>query len=147
MRLYLVHAEETFGCVRQAIPFRMHGAKSDFLVLGADSGRVVVLEFDPRRNAFVDIAFAVSFFVLRLIWLPALWLLFLTRASAAQAAGRLGPCMLGGRVVHIAAAGGVLLHGLNAYWGYQIVRRIRTRWRDGDGVGRVKAEGHYKQKR
>ena len=53
--LELVHAEATFGCVRQAIPFRMHGAKRDFLVLGADAGRVVVLEFDPRRNAFVQV--------------------------------------------------------------------------------------------
>ena len=54
--------------------------------------------------------------------------------------------MLNGRVVHLAFAGGVVLHGLNAWWGWQIVRKLRSRWRSEAGIGEHSAEGHYRTK-
>lgn len=104
------------------------------------------VDFGPRGNVRVDVAFALSFLVLRVLLLPLLWLVFLARGYATPAHG-LGPCMLGGRVLHLALLGGLVLHGLNAFWGWQIVRKLRGKWRDGDGVGRQKAEGHYHSSR
>ena len=100
------------------------------------------VDFGPRANAAIDVAFAASFLLLRLVMLPVLWLVFLRRA-AAEPPARFGACMLGGRVVHLAFVGGLALHALNFYWGWQIARKVGAKWRDSDGVGRLKAEGHY----
>ena len=104
------------------------------------------VDFGPRLNARIDIAFAVSFLLLRVLLLPLLWFVFLVRGYAVPAE-RFGACMLGGRVLHLALVGGGALHGLNAYWGWQIVLKVRSKWRDGDGVGRNRVEGHYHKTR
>jgi len=104
------------------------------------------VDFGPRANAGIDVAFALSFLALRLLLLPALWAVFLWKGYA-QPPSTFGACMAGGRVVHLAVVGGLALHGLNAYWGWQIVRKLRSKWRDGDGVGRLAAEGHYHHSR
>ena len=106
------------------------------------------VDFGMRGNTAVDVGFAASFVVLRLLFLPILWLLFLRHAYQ-TVPSTWGACMLGGSVVPLAILGGVLLHGLNAYWGVQIVLRVRARvWRDADGVGRSGgAEGHYHKSR
>lgn len=103
------------------------------------------VDFGPRANAAVDVAFAISFFVLRLVLLPAMWLVFLLR-GAAEPPSRLGACMASGRVLYVAFVGGLVLHVLNAYWGWLILRKLRSKWRDSDGLGRLKAEGHYKER-
>jgi hypothetical protein len=100
------------------------------------------VDFGSRANAAVDVAFAASFVLLRLLALPALWVVFL-RAAVAEPPHRLGACMLGGRVVYLAVLGGVGLHSLNGYWGWLIILKLRSKWRDADGVGRLQAEGHY----
>jgi splicing factor 3B subunit 3 len=38
-----------FGIVRAIQPFRLIGMKKDFLVIGSDSGRIVILEFDSQK--------------------------------------------------------------------------------------------------
>ena len=81
-----------------------------------------------------------------MVLLPAMWLLFLSRGFATPPAD-LGVCMLGGNVLYLSLAAGLALHGLNFYWGAQIVRKVRGKWRDGDGVGRNSAEGHYHRSR
>ena len=101
------------------------------------------VDFGPPLNAAVDVAFAASFFVLRVLFLPVLWVIFLRHGMLSDAQGW-GECMLNGRVINFAIGGGVILHGLNAYWAVQIVARVRSRWRDADGLGRSGgAEGHY----
>ena len=101
------------------------------------------VDFGPQRNTAVDVSFAVSFVLLRVLFLPALWVIFLLYARRTEPS-TWGACMLGGRVVYLAFAGGAVLHGLNAYWAWLIVVRLRTRWRDDDGLGRSGgAEGHY----
>ena len=69
------------------------------------------------------------------------------RATAVAAGGTSSLILLLNGEVH--SCGGVLLHGLNAYWAVQIVARARARvWRDADGVGRSGgAEGHYHKSR
>lgn len=102
------------------------------------------VDFGPAANMAIDITFAVSFIVLRLVWFPALWLQFIWQAGSTERASW-GACMLGGYAVLLAAASGLVLHGLNAYWGWQIVQKLISRhaWRDVDGVGRLAQEGHF----
>ena len=46
-------AHECFGCVRSIAPFRLTGGSKDYVVVGSDSGRIVIFEYDPERNQFV----------------------------------------------------------------------------------------------
>eukprot|EP01062_Namystynia_karyoxenos_P074082 TRINITY_DN70920_c0_g1_i1.p1 TRINITY_DN70920_c0_g1~~TRINITY_DN70920_c0_g1_i1.p1 ORF type:complete len:1217 (+),score=407.47 TRINITY_DN70920_c0_g1_i1:127-3777(+) len=48
-RLQSVAVHEIFGVVRSLQPFRLHGAPKDYLVVGSDSGRIVILEYDQQR--------------------------------------------------------------------------------------------------
>ncbi|GMH39601.1 hypothetical protein BSKO_07499 [Bryopsis sp. KO-2023] len=50
-----VCAVEVFGCVRSLLPFRLTGASRDYIMVGSDSGRVVILEFSADKNTFVKI--------------------------------------------------------------------------------------------
>eukprot|EP00960_Hanusia_phi_P037491 752990-Hanusia_phi.AAC.6 len=43
---------ECFGLIRSMAAFRLPGSNKDYLVLGADSGRISVLEFSKERNQF-----------------------------------------------------------------------------------------------
>ena len=100
------------------------------------------VDFGARVNTAIDVAFVVSFLLLRVLLLPVLWLVFLARGYAEPPAA-LGACMLGAKVLHLALVGGLVLHCLNGYWGWQIVRKLRSRWREADGIGKHRAEGHY----
>lgn len=53
--LDLIYSQEVFGLIRQITPFRLMGMQKDFVVVGSDSGRIVILEFDADKNAFVKI--------------------------------------------------------------------------------------------
>ena len=54
-KLNVVYRQEVFGIIRKIIPFRLLGMQKDFLVVGSDSGRIVILEFDPEHQRFVKI--------------------------------------------------------------------------------------------
>ena len=41
-----------FGTIRSLTPFRLTGGTRDYVVVGSDSGRIVVLEFDPEALTF-----------------------------------------------------------------------------------------------
>ena len=45
-KIKLVYRQEVFGLIRQVVPFRLMGMQKDFVVVGSDSGRIVILEFD-----------------------------------------------------------------------------------------------------
>lgn len=55
MKLQVVYRQEVFGQIRKILPFRLLGMQKDFLVIGSDSGRIVILEFDPESSRFVKI--------------------------------------------------------------------------------------------
>ncbi|CAD7703734.1 unnamed protein product, partial [Ostreobium quekettii] len=54
-KLVSVCAVEIFGVARSLLPFRLTGASRDYLVVGSDSGRIVILEYSKEKNAFVRI--------------------------------------------------------------------------------------------
>ena len=43
---------QVFGLIRGIAPFRLIGANRDYFVVSSDSGRIVVLEYNPERNSF-----------------------------------------------------------------------------------------------
>lgn len=54
-KINVVYKEEVFGMIRSIIPFRLLGMTKDFLVVGSDSGRIVILEYDKEHNKFVKL--------------------------------------------------------------------------------------------
>ena len=48
----IICTQEMFGLVRSLMSFRLLGMQTDFLVVGSDSGRIVILEFDQQAQKF-----------------------------------------------------------------------------------------------
>jgi len=44
-----------FGTIRSLASFRLTGATKDYIIIGSDSGRIVVLEFDPNAIEFIKL--------------------------------------------------------------------------------------------
>jgi len=51
-KLVSVLAVNTFSNIRSLMPFRLHGATKDYIVIGADSGKITILEYSPEKNRF-----------------------------------------------------------------------------------------------
>ncbi|GAM20196.1 hypothetical protein SAMD00019534_033710, partial [Acytostelium subglobosum LB1] len=51
-RLDSILYTEVFGIVRSIMPFRLTSGTKDYIIVGSDSGRVVILEYNPTRNRF-----------------------------------------------------------------------------------------------
>eukprot|EP01087_Luapelamoeba_hula_P013056 TRINITY_DN3708_c0_g1_i1.p1 TRINITY_DN3708_c0_g1~~TRINITY_DN3708_c0_g1_i1.p1 ORF type:complete len:1235 (+),score=206.04 TRINITY_DN3708_c0_g1_i1:98-3802(+) len=51
-RLHTVLSMEIFGNIRSLQPFRLTGDKKDYIVVGSDSGRIVVLQYNDEKNTF-----------------------------------------------------------------------------------------------
>ncbi|XP_064640228.1 splicing factor 3B subunit 3 [Lineus longissimus] len=51
-KVYTLLSVEVFGVIRSIIPFRLTGGTKDYLVVGSDSGRIVILEYVPSKNVF-----------------------------------------------------------------------------------------------
>ena len=54
-KMQSVCSMEAFGLIRAMSAFRLPGANKDYLVLGCDSGRISVLEFNKERNQFEQV--------------------------------------------------------------------------------------------
>mmetsp|Transcript_8533 Transcript_8533/g.28705 ORF Transcript_8533/g.28705 Transcript_8533/m.28705 type:complete len:1198 (+) Transcript_8533:128-3721(+) len=46
---------EAFGIVRSIAAFRLTGANRDYIVIGSDSGRVVIVQYDKDKASFVKV--------------------------------------------------------------------------------------------
>ncbi|VDP84976.1 unnamed protein product [Echinostoma caproni] len=51
-KVYTLLTCESFGIIRSFMPFRLTGSSKDYLIVGSDSGRVVILEYIPSKNIF-----------------------------------------------------------------------------------------------
>lgn len=51
-KLQIVISTEVFGCIRSLAAFRMTGAQMDYIVIGSDSGRIVILKVNKDKNLF-----------------------------------------------------------------------------------------------
>jgi len=50
-KLVSVASVQTFSVIRSLKPFRLHGATRDYIVVGSDSGKLTILEFEPSGGA------------------------------------------------------------------------------------------------
>ncbi|KAL8292884.1 hypothetical protein RQP46_000578 [Phenoliferia psychrophenolica] len=51
-KLETVAETEVFGTIRSLAAFKLTGGTKDYIIVGSDSGRIVVLEYDPATNGF-----------------------------------------------------------------------------------------------
>jgi splicing factor 3B subunit 3 len=47
--------QDCYAVVRTLLPFRLMGSKIDYLVVGSDSGRIVILEYNTKLNKFQQV--------------------------------------------------------------------------------------------
>ncbi|KAL9708619.1 pre-mRNA-splicing factor rse1 [Leucoagaricus gongylophorus] len=50
-----VIATDVFGSIRSITSFRLTGATKDYAILGSDSGRIIILEYDTKTSSFVKL--------------------------------------------------------------------------------------------
>ncbi|KIY98164.1 Splicing factor 3B subunit 3 [Monoraphidium neglectum] len=55
-KLVTVASTDVFGCVRALAAFRLTGASRDYVIMGSDSGRIVILDFKADKGMFVKLA-------------------------------------------------------------------------------------------
>jgi splicing factor 3B subunit 3 len=51
-RIQTILSVEVFGAIRSLAQFRLTGAQKDFIVVGSDSGRIVILDYNKEKNVF-----------------------------------------------------------------------------------------------
>lgn len=51
-KVHTLLSVEIFGVIRSMLAFRLTGGSKDYLVIGSDSGRIVILEYLPNKNVF-----------------------------------------------------------------------------------------------
>lgn len=51
-KLQTILSHDTFGIIRSLVAFRLTGSHKDRIIVGSDSGRIVILEYDPDANVF-----------------------------------------------------------------------------------------------
>ena len=51
-KMQVVCSVDVFGAIRSLAPFRLTGASRDYLVVGSDSGRIIILDYDEVRGAW-----------------------------------------------------------------------------------------------
>ncbi|OBZ70629.1 Pre-mRNA-splicing factor RSE1 [Grifola frondosa] len=54
-KVLTVIASDVFGCIRSLAAFRLTGGTKDYAVVGSDSGRIIILDYDPKTSSFVKI--------------------------------------------------------------------------------------------
>eukprot|EP00826_Nyctotherus_ovalis_P022242 TRINITY_DN1730_c0_g1_i1.p1 TRINITY_DN1730_c0_g1~~TRINITY_DN1730_c0_g1_i1.p1 ORF type:complete len:1185 (+),score=333.68 TRINITY_DN1730_c0_g1_i1:138-3692(+) len=54
-KLVSIFKQEVFGVVRKIVSFRLTGYTKDFIAVGSDSGRIVILEYAHESNCFVKV--------------------------------------------------------------------------------------------
>ncbi|KAJ8076333.1 pre-mRNA-splicing factor rse1 [Marasmius tenuissimus] len=50
-----VLATDVFGSVRSLAAFRLTGGTKDYAIVGSDSGRIIILDYDPKTSSFVKL--------------------------------------------------------------------------------------------
>jgi splicing factor 3B subunit 3 len=54
-RLVPVASTQVFATIRTLAPFRLNQANFDYLIVGSDSGSIVILRFDDKEQTFVRV--------------------------------------------------------------------------------------------
>lgn len=54
-RKQVVHSTGMFGCIRSLAAFRLTGAQRDYVIIGSDSGRIIILDYNKDKNVFTKV--------------------------------------------------------------------------------------------
>ncbi|KAF7782979.1 hypothetical protein Agabi119p4_2355 [Agaricus bisporus var. burnettii] len=54
-KVVTVIATDVFGSIRSLASFRLTGATKDYAILGSDSGRIIILEYDAKTSSFAKL--------------------------------------------------------------------------------------------
>ncbi|KAF8070070.1 CPSF A subunit region-domain-containing protein [Lyophyllum atratum] len=54
-KMSTVIATDVFGSIRSLAAFRLTGGTKDYAIVGSDSGRIVILDYDPKTSSFVKL--------------------------------------------------------------------------------------------
>ncbi|KZT06669.1 uncharacterized protein LAESUDRAFT_700021 [Laetiporus sulphureus 93-53] len=54
-KLSTVVVSDVFGSIRSLTSFRLTGGTKDYAIVGSDSGRIVILDYDPKSGSFVKV--------------------------------------------------------------------------------------------
>ncbi|SOV79424.1 splicing factor 3B subunit 3, putative [Plasmodium sp. gorilla clade G3] len=54
-KLNVIISKDIFGIIRSISTFRLTGSNKDYIVIGSDSGRLVILEYNNEKNDFVRV--------------------------------------------------------------------------------------------
>ena len=54
-KMHTILATEVFGAIRCLVPFRLTGASRDYVIIGSESGRIVIVEYSKEKNIFVKV--------------------------------------------------------------------------------------------
>ncbi|GAU95977.1 hypothetical protein RvY_07491 [Ramazzottius varieornatus] len=51
-KMHILHSTDVFGVIRSLAGFRLIGGTKDYVVIGSDSGKITIVEYNPAKNAF-----------------------------------------------------------------------------------------------
>ncbi|KAJ3054091.1 Splicing factor 3B subunit 3 [Rhizophlyctis rosea] len=51
-KVHSLVSREVFGIIRSLVAFRLTGGSKDYIVVGSDSGKITILEYNPAKNTF-----------------------------------------------------------------------------------------------
>lgn len=51
-KVHTLLTTEIFGCIRSLMSFRLTGGNKDYIVVGSDSGKITILEYNQSKNCF-----------------------------------------------------------------------------------------------
>ncbi|KAF8639781.1 hypothetical protein AX17_001041 [Amanita inopinata Kibby_2008] len=54
-KISTVIAIDVFGSIRSLAAFRLTGGTKDYAIVGSDSGRIIILDYDPKTSSFVKL--------------------------------------------------------------------------------------------
>jgi splicing factor 3B subunit 3 len=54
-QLVSIYAQDVFGIIRSIQPYRFSGGNKDYVIVGSDSGRIVILEWETEKNKFIKV--------------------------------------------------------------------------------------------
>ena len=54
-KMQTILATEVFGAIRALVPFRLTGGSRDYIIIGSDSGRIVIVDYNKEKNAFIKV--------------------------------------------------------------------------------------------
>ncbi|VVB05414.1 unnamed protein product [Arabis nemorensis] len=74
-KIQTIHSVQVFGAIRSLAQFRLTCAQKDYIVVGSDSGKIVMLEYNKEKNVFDEVSSLLRSQVAEELYQASTWLL------------------------------------------------------------------------